>query len=205
MLYAARRAAGGPRRSAHDGRPRRPIRARIWQRFASHYYLFRGTPTGAWFDHELHDLFGVREKLTAETASAHLRPDRRATCVAGIPSARAVRALQHRGARDDRQGDGLPRAPSRDSGIRMARDGSFPPSGPTRSFASRVPRGARSSRPARPRSGQPIRTMDAFVEALDERRAYFIASARRRPITGSSSRHHELCDGRGRAALRRAR
>ena len=31
----------------------------IWQRFAEHYYLFRGTPTGAWLDHELHELFGV--------------------------------------------------------------------------------------------------------------------------------------------------
>src|SRR5439155_4897267 len=40
----------------------------IWQRFADHYYLFRGTPTGAWLDHELHGLFGVRVKLTGETA-----------------------------------------------------------------------------------------------------------------------------------------
>src|SRR5436305_8484891 len=40
----------------------------IWQRFAEHYYLFRGTPTGAWLDHELHEVFGVRERLSAETA-----------------------------------------------------------------------------------------------------------------------------------------
>ncbi len=40
----------------------------IWQRFADHYYLFRGTPTGAWLDHELHELFGVRVKLGSDTA-----------------------------------------------------------------------------------------------------------------------------------------
>lgn len=42
---------------------------KIWQRFGEHYHLFRGTPTGAWFDHELHDLFGVRVKLDGSSAS----------------------------------------------------------------------------------------------------------------------------------------
>jgi glucuronate isomerase len=40
----------------------------IWRRFASHYYLFRGTPTGIWLDHELSEVFGVTVKLGAETA-----------------------------------------------------------------------------------------------------------------------------------------
>lgn len=43
---------------------------RIWQRFAQHFYLFRGTPTGVWFNHVLHELFGVRVKLGASTAHA---------------------------------------------------------------------------------------------------------------------------------------
>jgi glucuronate isomerase len=43
---------------------------RIWSLFASHYYLFRGTPSGAWLDHELFDVFGIRSRLTAETADA---------------------------------------------------------------------------------------------------------------------------------------
>jgi len=42
----------------------------IWQRFAEHYYLFRGTPTGAWLDQELVELFEVRVKLTGETAQS---------------------------------------------------------------------------------------------------------------------------------------
>jgi glucuronate isomerase len=51
-----------------DGsRPRTDPRA-IWQLFGEHYYLFRGTPTGVWIDHELREVFGVREKLDAGTA-----------------------------------------------------------------------------------------------------------------------------------------
>jgi glucuronate isomerase len=42
----------------------------IWQIFAGNFHLFRGTPSGAWLVHELHDVFGVEEKLTAETAQA---------------------------------------------------------------------------------------------------------------------------------------
>ncbi|HYN82871.1 MAG TPA: glucuronate isomerase [Gemmatimonadaceae bacterium] len=40
----------------------------VWQTFADHWYLFRGTPTGAWLDHELYDLFEVRVKLDGGTA-----------------------------------------------------------------------------------------------------------------------------------------
>jgi glucuronate isomerase len=43
---------------------------KIWQRFADHYYLFRGTPTGVWLDAELHEVFGVRQKLDGSTAQA---------------------------------------------------------------------------------------------------------------------------------------
>jgi glucuronate isomerase len=41
---------------------------RIWQLFADHFYLFRGTPTGAWLAHELHDVFGITDRLTSESA-----------------------------------------------------------------------------------------------------------------------------------------
>lgn len=40
----------------------------IWQIFAEHWYLFRGTPTGAWLDHEFHEVFGIRQKLSGDTA-----------------------------------------------------------------------------------------------------------------------------------------
>ena len=41
---------------------------KIWQVFAEHYTLFRGTPTGAWLAHSLRDVFGIEEKLTKGTA-----------------------------------------------------------------------------------------------------------------------------------------
>jgi glucuronate isomerase len=41
---------------------------KIWQRVADHWYLFRGTPSGVWLDHELHEVFGIRERLDGSTA-----------------------------------------------------------------------------------------------------------------------------------------
>ena len=40
----------------------------IWQRVADNWYLFHGTPSGAWLAHELHEVFGVRERLDTESA-----------------------------------------------------------------------------------------------------------------------------------------
>lgn len=40
----------------------------VWQIFADHFYLFRGTPTGMWLTQELVEVFGVTEKLTSESA-----------------------------------------------------------------------------------------------------------------------------------------
>ncbi|HKO15064.1 MAG TPA: glucuronate isomerase [Gemmatimonadaceae bacterium] len=68
MLFSrgiALEALGIPTR---DGTPYERDPRKIWQTFAEHYYLFRGTPTGVWLDHELSVLFGVREKLTGGTA-----------------------------------------------------------------------------------------------------------------------------------------
>lgn len=53
---------------ARDATPVERDPRRAWQRFGDHYYLFRGTPTGLWFDHTLYHVFGVRTRLTGETA-----------------------------------------------------------------------------------------------------------------------------------------
>lgn len=42
----------------------------IWQTFADHFHLFRGTPTGMWIRDELRDIFGIQEKLTSTNAQA---------------------------------------------------------------------------------------------------------------------------------------
>ncbi|HEU5010947.1 MAG TPA: glucuronate isomerase [Roseiflexaceae bacterium] len=41
---------------------------KIWQRFADHFYLFRGTPTGLWLTDTLINLFGVKEPLNGDSA-----------------------------------------------------------------------------------------------------------------------------------------
>lgn len=56
---------GVPRR---DGAPVETDPCKIWQRFADHYYLFRGTPSGGWLDYELHEVFGVTDSLSGDTA-----------------------------------------------------------------------------------------------------------------------------------------
>ena len=51
-----------------DGTPVETDPRRIWQRFAEHFPLFRGTPTGLWLADELVNLFGVQERLTGDSA-----------------------------------------------------------------------------------------------------------------------------------------
>jgi glucuronate isomerase len=41
---------------------------KIWQIFGNHYYLFAGTPTGVWLNHELSVVFGVEDKLNGDSA-----------------------------------------------------------------------------------------------------------------------------------------
>ncbi len=41
---------------------------KIWQRFAEHFYLFRGTPTGLWLTDTLINLFGIEEPLNGDSA-----------------------------------------------------------------------------------------------------------------------------------------
>jgi len=53
-----------------DGGPVEEDHRQIWQIFADHFYLFRGTPTGAWLADELQGVFGIEDKLTGATAQA---------------------------------------------------------------------------------------------------------------------------------------
>lgn len=47
-----------------------PDHRKIWQTFGEHFYLFRGTPTGAWLTYVFHEVFGIEEKLNGATAQA---------------------------------------------------------------------------------------------------------------------------------------
>jgi len=77
LLYARGvplEALGVPRRDRGGGggggsAPVETDACKVWKLFADHSYLFRGTPTGAWLDYELHEVFGVRDRLSGETAA----------------------------------------------------------------------------------------------------------------------------------------
>jgi len=44
---------------------------KVWRIFASHYYLFRGTPSRMWLDYCFQELFGLRERLSEKTADLY--------------------------------------------------------------------------------------------------------------------------------------
>jgi glucuronate isomerase len=51
-----------------DGSPVEKDHRKIWQIFGENYFLFAGTPTGVWLNHEFSVVFGIEEKLTKESA-----------------------------------------------------------------------------------------------------------------------------------------
>jgi glucuronate isomerase len=68
MLYAhgiALESLGIP---TQDGTLTETDHRKIWQTFADHFYLFRGTPTGIWLVDEFERVFDIHEKLTSESA-----------------------------------------------------------------------------------------------------------------------------------------
>ena len=63
LLYAN----GVPLEALLKGEPRR-----VWQLFAEHYYLFRGTPSGAWLDYELQEVFGMQYSVFGSDTAARI-------------------------------------------------------------------------------------------------------------------------------------
>lgn len=51
-----------------DGTPVEEDPRKIWQTFADHFYLFRGTPTGMWLNEEFDLVFGIDVKLASDNA-----------------------------------------------------------------------------------------------------------------------------------------
>ena len=53
------------------GAPELKDARKVWRTFASHYYLFRGTPTRMWLDFAFQELFGLQERLSERTADLY--------------------------------------------------------------------------------------------------------------------------------------
>jgi len=83
MLYSqgiSLDALGVPRRTGTSAAAGKYDSRAIWRIFASSYHLFRGTPTRLWLDHAFNTVFGIDERLTAESANRYF--DRIAACLA---------------------------------------------------------------------------------------------------------------------------
>jgi glucuronate isomerase len=53
------------------GQPELKDPRKVWRIFASHYSLFRGTPTRLWMDYVFEEVFGLHERLTAHNADKY--------------------------------------------------------------------------------------------------------------------------------------
>jgi glucuronate isomerase len=53
------------------GQPEMKDVRKVWRIFASHYYLFRGTPTRMWLDFAFQELFGLEQRLSEESAELY--------------------------------------------------------------------------------------------------------------------------------------
>ena len=51
-----------------DGSRQRVAPREVWRTFCTHWYLFAGTPTRAWMEYVLYEVFGVRSQPHTTTA-----------------------------------------------------------------------------------------------------------------------------------------
>ena len=202
-----RRASRWSRWACRRGIRRPPIERdprKVWQLFAANYHLFRGTPSRAWLDYELHELFGVREQARRAIGRPHLRPDRRAAAVARVPAARALRAAST--SRCWRRPTPRPTRSAHHQAIRASgwngpRRADLPA---RRAVPHRAPRLAGRARGARAgRAGARSRYYAEFREALVARRAALPRARRHRhrPRRGGAV-HRAARAGRRRGAVR---
>jgi glucuronate isomerase len=53
------------------GQPQPKNPRKVWRIFASHYHLFRGTPTRMWLDFAFQELFGLEQRLSEENSDLY--------------------------------------------------------------------------------------------------------------------------------------
>ncbi len=63
---------------------------KVWRIFASHYYLFRGTPTRLWLDYSFQELFGFERASLRENRRPLLRHHRRKAEDSRVPAPRSL-------------------------------------------------------------------------------------------------------------------
>jgi glucuronate isomerase len=147
---------------------------KIWQRFADHYYLFRGTPTGVWLDAELHEVFGVRQKLDGSTAMAIYDEIREKLATAEFrPRALFERFNIELLATTDKASDTL----EHHSAIRRSgwKGRVIPTFRPDAAFRIATPEWIEEIDRLELRTGKAIENVGSLLVALEERRRFFQA------------------------------
>ena len=165
---------------------------KIWRTFAENYHLFRGTPTRMWLDQSFADLFGIDGAALGRDRRPLFRPHHRMPRQAGVPPARAVRALQHRGDRHDRKPARSARPSTRRSRHPAGTAASSPPTGPIRSSIRSSTASARTCRQFGDITRCDTFTWHGYLAAHRLRRAYLQAARRDldrpRPSVGADRR-----------------
>jgi glucuronate isomerase len=157
--------------ATRDGSPVERDGRRIWQTFAEHYYLFRGTPTGLWLDYELAVVFGIAERLNAESAQRiYAELVEKLASPEFLPRALFERFNIEVLATTDKATDSL----EHHRAIRAGWDRRVIPTfRPDALFRIAAPGWVSELESLRQVTGQPIGTYAQFAEALQERRWYF--------------------------------
>lgn len=175
MLYSrgvALEALGVPRRRGSGEVERDP--RRIWQRFAERYYLFRGTPTSIWLDYQLHEVFGIRVRLTADTASRiYDAVEEKLAAAEFRPRALFSRFNIEVLATTDAPGDSLQHHAAIARHRLVGASRVIPTFRPDRVFRIARPEWRAGIESLAAATGSAIETYDAFIRALENRRAFF--------------------------------
>jgi glucuronate isomerase len=172
MLYSRGLAMESMGIPTKDGAPVETDPRKIWQIFADNYFLFRGTPTGAWLDYELAMVFGVSAKLSSDTAQKiYDELNEKLQSPEFLPRALFERFNIEVLATTDKESDLLEHhAAIRDSGWIGRVIPSFRPDAVLR-IAS--PRWHQDLELLEKAHGKPVTSFEGFVTALEERRAFF--------------------------------
>jgi glucuronate isomerase len=159
---------------------------RIWQLFADHYYLFLGTPTGAWLEHELGEVFGIETALSGETAQrVYDEISERLTSPEFLPRALFERFRIEALATTDAATDPL----AHHHAIRASgwTGKVIPTFRPDALFRISLPGWVGELASLERSVGHPVATYDEFRSALAQRRAYFKAM-------GATATDHAVVD-----------
>jgi glucuronate isomerase len=155
-----------------DGTPVEDDPRKVWQLFAEHFHLFRATPTGAWLRHELEDVFGITDPLDRAHADGIYDAIQATLDDPGfLPRALFDRFNIEVLCTTDAAGDSLEHHQAlRDSGWAGTIRPTFRPDiAVTLTHASWQAEIDRISAA----SGIEVRNYDTFIQALEQRRAFF--------------------------------